>query len=294
MTAYLFVVLSSVMSGMSSATQKLWQKKTSDAGNAPYIFLVVNALSACLIFYAMSGFDLTINSTSLRYAALYGAVVIFSLVLNMAAMTRMNLILCSVFSRGSSMIIWLIGILFFKDELKFSGAVSAVLILISILIPVFGITNGKIRVSDCLIGGAITAVGTMSTLILKFYATEPAKSANSVMFFYTNVFVIVFVAFAAVIGYGFLFERKNLASDLKRTGKFVWIIPLSTLGSNLASVISVYVMKVMPLSLYSIVSYTVGCVVVFVNSKVVFREKCTVSDAAAFVLSAAAALITLI
>lgn len=283
-----------MMSGMSSAMQKLWQKKTIGAGNAPYIFLVVNGLSACLIFYAMSGFNLSINVTSLKYAAMYGAVVIFSLVLNMAAMLRMNLILCSVFSRGSSMAIWLIGILFFKDKLTFSGAVSAMLILISVLFPVFGIKNGKIKLSDCLIGGAITAVGTLSTLLLKFYASEPDKSANSVMFFYTNVFVIAFVAIAAVIGYGFLFEKKDLASDIKMTKGFVWIIPVSTLGSNLASVISVYVMKLMPLSLYSIVSYTVGCVVVFVNSKLVFREKCTVSDAVAFVLSAAAALITLI
>lgn len=294
MLAYGLVLLNSIIGGVSSATQKLWQKRTFAAGNAPYIYLVLNAISACVIFCVMAGFNLKINTVSLMYAAGYGAVVILSIVLNMMAMSRMNLILCSVFQRGSTVIVWLIGILFFHEELKVNGAVSALLILISILIPLSEIKTGKTKISDFFIGTAIAVVGTSSTILLKCYTFVPNRAANTVLFFYTNVFVIAFIAFLALACFGFIFEKQNIISDIKMTKKHFWIVPLSTLCSNAASLISVYVIKIMPLSVYSIVSYAVGCVVVFVNSKIVFGEKFEKADLAAFVLSASAVLINLL
>lgn len=290
MLGYLLIALSSLVSGVGGVFQKQWQRKTCDAENAPYIFMLVNCVFACLIFWAMSGFDVSVNKVTLVYSAAYGLVCCLSVLLGFVTMSRMNLIVCSVFSKGTAAVVWLVGILFFKESVKLTSVISAVLMLISISIPLIKAKNGGIDAKGVLAGVAVIAIGTASTSLLKLYSAEPLKRPDSVMCFYTNIFMLVFQA----VRFCTLKEKREVAAELKLVRKRLFYIPFCTLGSNLSSLISMYAVRIMPLTLYTVIGQPIGCAILFVQSKIIFKEHCDKADIASVVLSVAAVLITLI
>lgn len=290
MLGYLLIVISSLVSGVGNVFQKQWQVKTCGNENAPYIFLMFNCIFACFIFFAMSGFDVSANAVTLVYSAFYGLIACLSILLNFATMSRMNLIVCSVFSKGTSAAVWLVGILFFKERVSMTGVISAIMMLASVSIPFLKIKSGEIDAKGVFAGLAVVAIGTLSTITLKLYSAEPLKRPDSVMCFYTNVFILMFLAARFCL----MKEKQKIISDFKLVKKRIYYIPFSTFGNNLSSLVSMYAVKIMPLTLYTVVGQPIGCVILFIQSKIIFKERCDKADIASLVLSVAAVLITLI
>ena len=172
---YCLILLSSLVSGTGGVFQKLWQKKTLTAENAPYIFMLLNSVFACVIFFLTAGCNVAVNKVTMLYSAAYGFLCCLTLLLGFVTMSRMNLIVCSVFSKGTSAAVWLVGILFFRESITLTGVISAMLMLISVLLPFFEVKKGKIGLKGVLAGLGVIAVGTMSTTLLKLYSAEGQK-----------------------------------------------------------------------------------------------------------------------
>lgn len=293
MLGYVLIFLQAAISGAGTAAQKLYTKKTQLVEHGSEIFLLIHVIGAIIYFGAMSGFNLAINKTSLIYSACYGIICLASLLVNMVAMSNMNLIMLSVFSRGNTMIVWLVGIVLFQEAFTVSGVISALLILMSILMPLFeqkSEKTGKFHIKNYIIGILIILLSTVSTLLLKFYSMEPKKMPDSIFCFYTNVFMAGFTLFRLIQS----LKNGNFIGEMQQIKSNLLLTPLYTVCTTSATLISMYVLKIMPLSLNSVLSYAAGSIVVFVNSKWVFRERYTKHEIIAFVLSSMAVLITII
>lgn len=290
MVLYMLTALSAVISGTGMLVQKFWQRRTMRIKNADSLYILMTAFLAIGVFYVMSGFSVAVNLYTLACSAVYGIIAILSNILTLSAMSNMNLLLCSVFQRGSTLLIWLWGILAMHDEIKAAQVISAALMTLSILTPLYGEKNCIISKRSLFLGAAIMANGASASIFLKYYTQNPQKMPDSTLCMYTNVLMFGYI----IVRFAMSKNRKGLADSFKKTKKIHWVILLGTIGNGAATILSMYVMKRMPISVYSIISSAVGFVIVFINSKVIFREECSSREVVSFLFSASAVLITLI
>lgn len=289
MLEYFLLILNTVIGWGNGILQKEWQRKTDKIKYSSAVYLIAQTACSCLVFIVMAGFDLRVNAVTLIYSFVYALIVMLSLVSNFVAMSKMNLMLCSVFGNGSQTVVWLVGIIFFRDAFEFGGALSAGLILISVLLPILKLKGNKTAKGGIIVGFFRTAVSASSVILNKLYATEPHKMSDSVMCFYTNVFVLVIL----LVYFAFMKDKGGLIDGFSNVGKKIVFAPICAVLSNLGTVLSMYVLRTLPLSTYSIITYSFGFVTVFINSKFIFREKRTAIDTIAFLLSAVAVVITI-
>lgn len=290
MVLYMLTALSAVISGTGIFVQKFWQRRTIQVKNAASVYLLMMSVFAIGVFYVMNGFSVDVNLYTLVCSAIYGIFAILANVLTLSAMSNMSLLLCSVFQRGSTLLIWLWGVLAMHDSIKAAQVISAVLMTLSILTPLYGEKNCTISKRSLFLGAAIMANGASSSIFLKYYTQNPQKMSDSALCMYTNVLMLGYI----IVRFAVSKNRKELADSFKKTKKIHWVVLLGTIGNGVATILSMYVMKRMPISVYSIISSAVGFVIVFINSKVIFREECSSREVVSFLFSALAVLITLI
>lgn len=289
MLEYSLLLLYTLIGWGNGILQKEWQRKTEKIKYSSAVYLIAQTACSCLVFFVMAGFDLRADAVTLIYSFVYALIVILSLVSNFVAMSKMNLMLCSVFNNGSQTVVWLVGIVFFRDVFEFGGALSAGLILISVLLPLLKLKGNKTAKGGIAVGFFRTAVSASSIVLVKLYAAEPHKMSDSVMCFYTNLFILVLL----LIYFVFMKDKSGLIDGFSNVGKKIVFAPICAVLSNLGTVLSMYVLRTLPLSTYSIVTYSLGFATVFINSKFIFREKRTAIDTVAFILSAIAVVITI-
>ena len=290
MLSYILTAIVSLLNGTASLSQKAWQRKTSGLSNNTNLFLIIMSACSMLIFSAMSGFDLRVNAVTVFYALLYAADALISVSLTFIAISRMNLITYSVFTSCKTVLVWAFGILFLNERASPSSIVSAVLFTVSVLLPLVNVRGGKTKLSGYFIGLASTFVGAFGTLLLKFYAKSPQKSADSVLCFYTNAFILLALLLFT------LFSTESRPKLKEFSGvKYVFLfIPLYTIASNVSSVIQLSILKIMPVSHFSVLIAALDCIAVFINSKVIFRESCKALDVCCLILSTAAVIISVL
>ena len=161
---------------------------------------------------------------------------------------------------------------------------------ISIIIPIFDIKYNKTNILGYVIGIAVALNSSASSILLKYYAASPSKMSDSTLCFYTNVFML------ALILIWFLISHNSRPSfkQLRTKEKAFMFIFFCTLCNNFSSILQLYILKTMPISLYSILIAALGCIVTFIISKLIFKEQCYRRDILSLILSTAATIIAII
>ncbi len=290
MLNFLLTFAETALIGVSVLFQKMWQLETQYIKNASYAFLAVMTFFSIIVFYFTSGFDVRINPTTLIYSLIYSAIAIISVILLFAAMSRINLILYSVLNNSQSLLVWIYGIIFMKEQLYAGSIISAVLFSISIIIPIFDIKKNKTNVLGYVIGIAVALNSSASSILLKYYAASPSKMSDSTLCFYTNVFMLALILIWFLISHNSRPSFKQLRTKKKA---FMFIF-FCTLCNNFSSILQLYILKTMPISLYSILIAALGCIVTFIISKLIFKEQCYRRDILSLILSTAATIIAII
>lgn len=288
---FIIVVIMSVLSGSGIAIQKLWQKSTLGIKHAYEIYSLLMSICALAVFCIMAGFRLSANLTTLVYSFAYGLAALLTTISAFCAMKKMSIILYSVFSRGSTLFIWLFGVAVFREKINIQSIISAVLFGVSILMPLLGNKDEKkTGAVKYIIGIGVMLLGTAASIIVKLYSASPDKMPEAVLCFYTNVFVFLFLAVKFILTP----ERREYIADVRRAGRKILLVPLGTTFGNLATLLSMYAIGIMPLSQYSVLSASMSSGVTFLISKAVYREDSSPSEIAAFLLSTAAVLVNVL
>lgn len=288
---FIIVVIMSVLSGSGIAIQKLWQKGTLGIKHAYEIYSLLMSICALAVFCIMAGFRLSANLITLVYSFAYGMAALLTTIFAFCAMKKMSIILYSVFSRGSTLFIWLFGVVVFREKINIQSIISAVLFGVSILMPLLGNKDEKkTGAVKYIIGIVVMLLGTAASIIVKLYSAGPDKMPEAVLCFYTNVFVLLFLAVKFILTP----ERREYVADVRRAGRKILLVPLGTTFGNLATLLSMYAIGIMPLSQYSVLSASMSSGVTFLISKVVYREDSSPSEIAAFLLSTAAVLVNVL
>lgn len=297
--SFILLVISSVFSNFSSFTQKKYSVSVGGDREKEYIYTIGVAFFASLIYLVIAKFRIFSNTTALLTGIFYGFVCAAYTVLAFIAFSKMNLLSYSIFRNSSFIITWLFGLVFLKENVSVSSVIAILLICITVILPVFNKTesNKKNTLSAYILGFLLMIFSATSSIIVKIFSSFPDSSpqTNSIMLFYTNVFMGVFSVVFLIMT-----NIQNSKGGSTRTmlqvlkPSYIWLlIPICNILQISSTLFTMHVQKTMPLSIYTILSTGIGGVTLFIISKVFFREKATRLDIIAWILSLIATVITI-
>lgn len=290
MLNYLLIAVSSILAGFITISKKTWQKETVSVENAMPLYVGVMGLCSIITFFITAKGNVALNYVTFWYSFAYAGISCLSLSVSIVAFSKMSLVLYAVFTNLSTLFVWFYGIIFMNDAVTVKSIIAAALFAITVFIPMLGAKRGKTKAIGYILGFATTLIGTAATIVVKYYSISPSKMSDSTMCFYTNVFM-----FAAIVVWQlFCPSHRPDREDVKKIKGALVLIPIAAVLNNISAMTSLFILKTMPVSVYSVVSAAMGCIVVFVNSKVVFREKVRMTEVISLILSTGAAVISVI
>lgn len=281
------IVLLFVLNSLVALGGKLFSKLcsnnvTSNSKSAYVLFLAVNCLFACGFFWMFGGFQIHLNLTTILYSLLYaliitGILIVSLLIYQYATIAAVNIIPSSFSLLGSM----LIGYAFFGEQIGWHTCLRvALMLLASFLIfldrkpndPEADPLKPKKKIFPMI---AIFAVyilfGYANTIVTKSFAISKQVTDDNSFFFMTNAF-IVFGALI-VLAVEFFKARESLMRSLTllKPRKLISLAG-NTVCSNIGSLLSLRLVALMDVSLYSPIGTAVGIFLAIVSSWI-FRER---------------------
>ena len=107
------------------------------------LYSALISLFSLPIFFVLSGFDISLDKSLAFYSIAYGVLAALAQVMIFVAISRVNLVVYSVFGKSATILICLCGFIFFGDKVTVPSVISVILISIAIVIPLLQIKNSE-------------------------------------------------------------------------------------------------------------------------------------------------------
>ena len=204
MQYYLLLIVGQLMLGLAHFSHKLFVQKSNSFLPMGALYSALISLFSLPIFFVLSGFDISLDKSLAFYSIAYGVLAALAQVMIFVAISRVNLVVYSVFGKSATILICLCGFIFFGDKVTVPSVISVILISIAIVIPLLQIKNsegGKSSFASLMICVIMMINGLLITLVLKgFSELETTTSErSSAFFFYANVITAIALFIALYI-----------------------------------------------------------------------------------------------
>ena len=247
------------------------------------LFLILNGITACLFFFILGGFRLSFNRETALFALAFATVCAASVLSSLAAYKLSSITGVSIIAGTCSTVTTaLIGCLFFSETATLRKLLR-ILILLSACALVF--LNGRTeqtkqekgplpkgdhaRFAIVLLG--LVFAGCGAVVVSKRFAMSETVTDENSYFFLTNA---IMVAISAVVfgirAFGNPREVKASFALLKPNN--ILSIILNTATSNISSILSIWVVAIVDISIYSPINQALG-VISAVLASFLFKEK---------------------
>lgn len=296
------------MLGLAHFSHKLFSRESKSFLPTGALYSALISLFSLPIFFVLSGFDLSLDGNLAFYSIAYGVLAALSQVMIFVAMSRVNLVVYSVFGKSATILVCLCGFIFFGDKVTVSSVISVVLLALAIAIPLLQIKStegGKSSFASLMICIIMMVNGLLITLVVKGFSglETTTTERSSALFFYANVIT----AIALFVVLYFITKKKDGAEPIdspdnyhigiaetakKVRAKYYILIPLTATIANIPCVTNVLCMQNMDLAIYTIVLTAAESLVYFLISRFIFKEKSTKLDITALILTTIAGIVT--
>ena len=283
---YLLLIINAFISESPNIFIKLLQDRIQNDGIRKSVYYTVTIVVALTYYAIISGFNLKINLITIAFSAILAADSYFSMHFQLKAVENTDLVNVALFSNAGS-IIWpvVFGFVFLDEKIDFKTVLGFILVFISVFIPYMkgrkerGTLKGIIY---CVI--LFITMGSF-TIIIKLYSLTPTVLSESVMCFYTNVFMIPMTL---------ILIRKQM--PLKQAFQTIAVMPkknifpavLAVICSNTATILSMIIVGQMKISEYSILKTSIGIVAISILAWLIFEERITLTRVVCIALSVSA------
>lgn len=305
MNPYLLLILGQLMLGLAHFSHKLFSRKSDSFLPTGALYSALISAFSLPIFFLLSGFDLSLDAGLAFYSVAYGVLASVSQVMIFIAFSRVNMVVYSVFCKSASILVCLCGFIFFGDKVTFNSVLSILLLTVAIALPLLearkngGKSNSLVSLIICLI---IMVDGFLIQLTVKGFTELESTTTEraSALYFYANVItaIVLFAVLFFIVRKGKTNKEKASefrigfrATARKVPFKFYILIPLTATIANIPCVTNAYCMMNMDLNTYIIVLNAAESLVLFLISRFIFKEKSTILDIMALILSTLAGII---
>ncbi len=278
MTVFYYVGLFLCGASNAFATQKYG--RSNRTYQSIFIYALVTGVMAMGVFWTMTGFALELNARAVQYAMIYAVVVLASYFTRLPAYRHLGVAEVGLISSGGSLVLsMLAGALLFGERLTLVSVLRMALMLASLFFLFLDRKShapkktgeGK-KAIGALLGLGLVAVGVVSGICSKYIAIDPLVPDANSLFFMTNVFT----SSAALICLPLLCKGKVRAIG----AEFVSIAPvqylmilISTVASNIQSLLAVLILAEDAFTLYVPLSGALGILATEAVAVLLVRER---------------------
>jgi len=274
----LFVVVNILL----KILQKFCSNTVTCGGRAKYtLYFLTTSVVACGVFYAFSGFNLSVNLTTAVYGFLYAIIVFFSLISSLLVYNYGTVSTINIIANAGIMIVGpIFGKLLFGDAFDWRRLLRIGLMLGAVLL-VFLDSRDKEEANEdkkknskgalALLTGIYVLATTLNTLLCKHYTLSPTATDENSMFFMTNVFLTL--GAVAVLACDFIKGNatpKETVQILNFKNLGIWLG--NVFCSTLCTILGIWILELMDVTVYTPVSSAVIIVAALITS-VILREK---------------------
>ena len=265
MNAVILMVSICMLSAGNSFLQKKFQLNTSETLMNFAFYNFANAFLACGYFFVASGFNININVSTMIFSAMFAVVVCLSLVIGICILSRVQIATASIISSSGNIIVSSVfGIIYFGEHLTVKLVCAIIMMLFAAIIPLkFSNSDPQKRSSAkskliiCILSFFLAGA---ANIVSKLYAENPHVTDTVSFFFWTNV-ILVAASFSVIV---FVALKNHIAPKtvIKTfTPKQLGNVAMRTAMSNISSVLTVSVLSMMNVSLYTVLTSALGIIV---------------------------------
>ena len=280
MNVYLLFALMYAISMTSTLLAKKFQLGIKFT--APYLFQsnLINAVIACICLLVANKFTVNINGTTIAFSAVFGFFSMISLFFLVYAYSRISITLSSIISSAGAIIIPMIfGLAFNGESASLRLIISAILILAATILPVFFDKTVKFEKKFIWFLAIYFFYAGLPNILSKLYTQNENVTDTLSYFFLTNVFMLIFC------GIGLLFCRLKSGPIEKLSISLITNGGTRTVMSLVVSYLSITILSLMPLSVYSVLSTSLSLIGTALLSRFVFKEKMSRQAIISFILA---------
>lgn len=242
------------------------------------IYTLLTGVMACGVFAVSAGFKFTLDARIFMYAAVYAIAAFIANSASIPIYRYMGIAEANVCRSSISLaVISVSGYIIFSEKVTVVSVIRILLMILATLAVYFGhkdIQNEKNKDKKAMgIGIFICVVvsfsGLLATVTSKAFAADERVSDTNSLFFFTNVIMIV-ISLIFVLAFKTA-GKANAASDKLKLWQYGMIF-LTTLASNIASLLQVLILETGNVSMYAPLSGALNLLAAQTVS-VLYREK---------------------
>jgi drug/metabolite transporter (DMT)-like permease len=246
------------------------------------LYCIFNGCVACVFFFIMGGFRLSVNLPTLIYSVIFAWIVIFSTV-GLVAYKLADVATVTILTGTCGLIATsALGAILFRETVETVTVIRILIMLVAMVCNVLDQRKPtavrteaprpkrKLPLLICVIL-AVTLSNAAVTVITKFYALDPHVTDENSFFFFTNVFLILFSSVAFLWDSIRHREHFHDAVKLLRPKKAVALVG-NTVCSNVSSLVGILLIALIDVSVYSPLTSALG-IISGVAASLLFREK---------------------
>lgn len=284
-----------LLGGFSTVIAKKFQQCTSETLTDFAWYNVVNSVIACIYFGVSSGFSFHLNMTTFIFSLCYAACACCALVVGVCILSRVHISTSTILaSSGSIIVSSVFGILYFGEKLTVSLTLAMIMMLIAAILPLRFASESKQTPKKGIILTVIICVlsflnGGIVNIVTKLYAVNPNVCDTLSFFFFTNV--ILLVCGITVLGFLMIKNKVHIKRIVRTFSvKQLLFVASNTAVSNISSVLTVMILAIFDVSLYTIIMSSLGIIRSAVLS-LCFKERLKLRDWISVALSVGAIII---
>lgn len=266
------IILFSVINTFCLVCKKKYRKDTAEIASSIHIYLLISCCVAVLYYFCMAKGNIRTNSITLLYACLFALLIFLSVVIEMIAYGKTDLVNISVFSGAGNIIIpFLFGYFFYKEEVSVSKLLAVVLLAVVAVMPLLH-KKGKEQegLSGYLYCLLLFLIAGCTTIIYKLYGDDVRTMSETNFCFWTNVILLPFILTILAKSYGF----KKLNNDLREMSKKSCLLAVFTVAmANTSTLISMQALKMVDVVVYTILQNSFAMLFTAIAARLLFKEK---------------------
>lgn len=280
---YLLILINNCLTGFSTVCKKEYIKSAYRARTALDIYVLLAHPIAAAFFLILAGGNVPLNLPSALFAAAYAALCLSSVIFSMTAMGRVNLVYISVFSGAGGVVFpFLFDLLFQGQSFPVTRFLAVAIRLFAIIVPLL---TGKEERKNLLICVFLFLISGGAAILPRLYSAYPGAVSDNSYCFWTNIFILPIATFMVL--------KKNslkaVTEDMKKIpGKGYLCVFLATACANIGSLVTLQILRMVDVSVYAVISGSVGMLITVLLSALVYKEDFTVRSAISVVCSIAA------
>ena len=272
--AYILLVIMTAAGVISVIFQKLYRENTSRLTASTSVYMIASSLFGIVFFFAMGKGEVPINQTVFWYALIYALICFASLWGNIVAFDVADLVYITIFSGAGGMIIpFVFEYILGRENFSPIQILAVVIRMIAVILPFFaGYKTKENKKGAFFICWILFLVMGVSTIVPKLYSEAPYALGDSSFCFWTNIFLVPFIAVLAIKKSG----AKNIIKDIRSISFRDYVyIALSAITGNIGTLLLIVVLRGMSATVYTIISSPLSMAMTALVSVLMFKEKQT-------------------